>query len=178
MSNQTLDRKTPLAEAQLAEIEARNDKLYNLYNTCAKSGLSWHNDSLDVANLMHHLDAEFPGNDVALLLKEVRRLREANAQSSFVYVVTAFSGQHSDRDEWIVACYLDRETAEQHCELAREGHRRVMALPTEEWDSDPKNPYDRAYSPTLRDDATFEVVTERLFRHVDEYLEKTDGTAE
>lgn len=64
-----------MTKEELDRIEKRNDKLYSLYNDCANANARWHSEHAEVRKLMAHLDSEFPGKDVCLLLQEVIRLQ-------------------------------------------------------------------------------------------------------
>lgn len=66
----------PLTEDQLNTIADRNERLYKLWNTCSSKGSWWESSDQAVDILMRHLNEEFPGYDVALLLKEVQRLKD------------------------------------------------------------------------------------------------------
>jgi hypothetical protein len=111
-----------------------------------------------------------------------------------VYVVTGETGEYEDREEWPVAAYLHRETAEQHRDLAngvtkdsvepslsyggtadeymrRKGEARaeVRRLLVD------GNPYDPGMKIAYTG-VEYAVVAVPLFRHVDEFLERlADG---
>jgi hypothetical protein len=71
-----------VTEEELDRIEKTNDRLYVLYNACAKANAHWYSDHAEVHRLLCHLDSHFPGKDIVLLLREVRRLQNCSAPTA------------------------------------------------------------------------------------------------
>lgn len=51
-----------------------------------------------------------------------------------VFVIMATSGEYSDRREWTVCAYTDREAAKAHVEAAERRDREIRALEDERYD--------------------------------------------
>ncbi len=88
-----------------------------------------------------------------------------------VYVVCAIRvGDYSDRSEWDVAAYPDRETAEQHAALANEYDLEVDVQETYLKAS----PYDRHRgNESGYEVASYGVIELPLVLHVDQYQERS-----
>jgi hypothetical protein len=66
---------TPLTAEEFNQIKSRTARLFALYNLCAARKLYWNTDHREVCDLMMHIDNNFPGNDLLMLLAEVERLK-------------------------------------------------------------------------------------------------------
>jgi hypothetical protein len=95
----------------------------------------------------------------------------------YVHVVIATMGSHSDRVEWCVAAYPEKELADQHRKLAHDDYRQLLKKYDEDYNEDVYHAalYDthissgEFYVSSYGIDYT--VVDVPIIRHVDEYLE-------
>lgn len=69
--------------------------------------------------------------------EEVARMQAA-ASGATVWLVIGVCGEYSDRNEWVVAAYLDKSLAEQHADLATQEERRLLR----EWEAADLDMYD------------------------------------
>lgn len=85
-----------------------------------------------------------------------------------IYVVMASQGDYSDRSEWTVTAYMEKEMAEEHVRLGELECEKYNNMTWDEQMQTGPNLYDPEANYVAEG---FWVVEVPLFRHLDEFLE-------
>lgn len=96
----------------------------------------------------------------------IRWRTEIEDQMDKIYIVSGTTGEYSDRSDWEVAAYYDKDQADLHAAKANE-----HAYKARDYGAKMENPFD----PNMEGDpftgTKYAVSEMKLFRHIDEFLE-------